>query len=73
MDMTPLQRRRWTDEDVTKLRSMAQKYPSARIACELGRETSAIRAKAHKLDISLRMDRHQRRTIDLGATELDLT
>jgi hypothetical protein len=71
--MTQLQRRRWTDEDVTKLKNMAQKYPSARIASELGRAISAIRTKAHGLDISLRMDRRQRRTIDLGATGLDLT
>jgi hypothetical protein len=69
--MTQLQRRRWTDADAAKLRSMAQKYPSDRIASELGRATSA--SKAHKLDISLRMDRRQRRTIDPGATGLDLT
>jgi hypothetical protein len=36
MDMTQM-RRPWTDEEVAKLMSMAQKYPSAQIASETGR------------------------------------
>ena len=67
MDMTRL--RRWTDEDVAMLRSMAQKYPSAQIASELGRAVSAVRVKAHELDISLRMDRGQRQTIGAAVAE----
>jgi hypothetical protein len=66
MPMTQI-RRRWTDQDVAKLKSMAQKYPSAQIASEIGRGMSSIRTKAHELAISLRMDRRQRQTIDPGA------
>jgi hypothetical protein len=64
-------RRPWTYEDVTKLLSMAQKYPSAQIASEIGRPVSSVGTKAHELSISLRMDRHQRQTIDSGASSLD--
>jgi hypothetical protein len=46
------QRRRWTDQDVTKLMSMAQKYPSAQIASEIGRPINSVRSKAHELAIS---------------------
>jgi hypothetical protein len=65
MDMT-LQRRRWTYEDIAKLLSMAQKYPSAQIASEIGRPVSSVRTKAHELAISLRIDRRHRQTIDPG-------
>jgi hypothetical protein len=37
MDMSQ-QRRRWTDEEVTKLMSMAQKYPSAKSLPKLAEE-----------------------------------
>jgi hypothetical protein len=57
-------RRPWTDEDVAKLKSMAQKYPSAQIASEIGRPIASVRTKARELAISLRMDRGQRQTID---------
>jgi hypothetical protein len=59
MVMTQI-RRPWTVEDVTKLLSMAQKHPSAQIASEIGRPVASVRTKAHKLAISLRMDRRQR-------------
>ena len=61
MHMTQ-QRRRWTYEDVAKLKSMAQKCPSAQIASEIGRPLASVRQKAHDLAISLRMDRRQRKT-----------
>jgi hypothetical protein len=64
MDMTHLQRRRWTDEEVAKLLSMAEKYPSAQIASEIGRPIASVRTKARELSISLRTDRRQRQTID---------
>ena len=70
MPMTQI-RRRWTDQDVAKLKSMAQKYPSAQIASEIGRGMASVRTKAHELAISLRMDRRQRQTIDPGASGLD--
>jgi hypothetical protein len=62
----PRRRRRWTCEDVAKLKSMAQKYPSTQIASEIGRPASSVRTKAQQLGISLRMDRHHRQTIDPG-------
>jgi hypothetical protein len=71
MHMTQI-RRRWTDEDVAKLKSMAKKYPSAQIASEIGRGMPSLRTKAHELAISLRMDRRQQQTIDPGASGLDL-
>jgi hypothetical protein len=50
-------RRPCTYEDVAKLLSMAQKYPSAQIASGIGRPVSSVRTKARELSISLRMDR----------------
>jgi hypothetical protein len=47
-------RKRWTDEDIAKLRSMAGDYPTAQIAQELGRGLSATVMKAHQLQLSLR-------------------
>jgi hypothetical protein len=46
--------RRWTEDDVAKLRTMAKKYPVDQIAHELGRGTPSIYVKAHELGISLR-------------------
>jgi hypothetical protein len=46
--------RRWTEDDIAKLRAMAKKYPIAEIAQELGRQVPAIQTKAHELGISLR-------------------
>jgi hypothetical protein len=56
MDMTQL-RRPWTDEEIAKLKSMAQRYPLTQIASEIGRPIASVRTKAHELHISLRMDR----------------
>jgi hypothetical protein len=69
--------RRWTKDDINKLILMAQKYPTAQIAAELGRGRSATALKAHELKLSLRM-RHKRKGIDEqtcpepGAVGLDL-
>jgi hypothetical protein len=57
-------RRPWTYEEVAKLLSMAEKYPSAQIASEIGRPIASVRTKARELSISLRMDWRQRQTID---------
>jgi hypothetical protein len=43
-----MERKRWTDDDVEKLKGMAQKYPAASIAAELGRGLSATMVKAPK-------------------------
>jgi hypothetical protein len=56
-------RRPWTWEEVEKLLNMAQKYPTAQIASEIGRPIPSVRTKAHELAISLRMDRDQRQDL----------
>jgi hypothetical protein len=60
MDMTQ-PRRQWTDEEVVKLMNMAQKFPPAQIASEIGRAVASVHTKARQLAISLRMDRLQPR------------
>jgi hypothetical protein len=67
--MTQL-RRRWTAEEVDKLRSMARKYPPAQIATEIGRPLGSVKTKASDLDISLRTSRRQRPTVDPGTREM---
>ena len=47
--------KRWTPDEISKLKSMAQKYPAAKIAEELGRGLSATVVKAHELKLSLRV------------------
>jgi hypothetical protein len=44
---------KWTSDEIAKLKAMAQKYPAAKIAAELGRGLPATRVKAHQLRISL--------------------
>ena len=46
--------KRWTPEEISKLKNMAQKYPAAKIAEELGRGVAATMVKAHELKVSLR-------------------
>ena len=46
--------RRWTSDDIGKLKEMAGKQSREKIAAELGRGPSAIAVKAHQLRISLR-------------------
>jgi hypothetical protein len=58
MDMTQM-RRPWTYEELAKLLSMAEKYPSAQIASEIGRPKASVHTKARELSISLRIDRRQ--------------
>ncbi len=57
-------RRRWTPDEISKLKSMAQKHPAAKIAEELGRGVSATFVKAHELKVSLR---YRKRTADTAA------
>jgi uncharacterized iron-regulated protein len=56
-------RRPWKWDEVEKLLNMAQKYPTTQIAAEIGRPITSVRAKAHELAISLRMDRDQRQDL----------
>lgn len=46
---------RWTEDDIAKLRGMAQKYPVERIAKELERSVTSTRVRARVLRLSLRM------------------
>ena len=50
-----MERRRWTENDIAKLREMARKKPLPQIASDLGRGVSAVAMKAHELNLSLRM------------------
>ena len=54
--------RRWSDDDIAKLKSMAQKYPAAAIAAQLDRSTAATIVKAHELNLSLRVRPEKRTT-----------
>jgi hypothetical protein len=47
--------RRWTADDVAKLKNLAQKHRAAEIAAQLGRSQSATAVKAHQLGLSLRV------------------
>jgi hypothetical protein len=63
--------RRWSSDDIGKLKAMAGKYPREKIAAELERGPSAIAVKAHQLRISLRwkgLSDHSARTPGSGNT-----
>jgi hypothetical protein len=47
--------RRWTENDIAKLKAMAGKKPVAIIAAELGRTVGTTRVRAHDLGLSLRI------------------
>jgi bifunctional pyridoxal-dependent enzyme with beta-cystathionase and maltose regulon repressor activities len=47
--------RRWTGDEIAKLRNLAQRHPRAVIAAKLGRSVAATTLKAHELKLSLRM------------------
>ncbi len=47
--------RKWSEEDIAKLNSLARRYPTAQIAAALGRGISSTVMKAYELRISLRM------------------
>ena len=65
--------RRWTANDVARLKAMAKKYPTTQIAAQLGRGYPARVMKAHELNVSLRMPRTSPSTgEDSGAAGFDL-
>ena len=68
-------RRRWSEIDVAKLRSLATQKPAAQIAAELGRGLPATVMKAHELRISLRLKPKSgsRKLADLGPVRSRLT
>ena len=47
--------RRWSSDDIEKLKSMAGKYSRQKIAAELERGPTAVAVKAHQLRISLQL------------------
>jgi hypothetical protein len=51
--MTDL-RRAWTEDDITRLKSMAGKIPAKEVAAALGRSGGATAVAASKLKLSLR-------------------
>jgi len=53
--MRPEIHKRWTGEDIAKLKSLAQKQRLSVIAAELGRSRGATAVKAHQLRVSLKM------------------
>jgi hypothetical protein len=68
-----LEERRWNTDDIAKLKSMAQKFPAAAIAVELGRSTTATVVKAHELKLSLRVLPKKRGWVsEPGPSGLDL-
>jgi hypothetical protein len=76
--MSERYRKPWTYEDISKLKSMAQRFPTAQIAQELGRGISATIMKAHELQLSLRMkakkgSRDDVRSLDPGSAGMDLS
>ncbi|MFK4657161.1 hypothetical protein [Bradyrhizobium japonicum] len=49
--------RRWSEEDISKLKSLAGKMPVGQIAAKLSRTEGAVMVEASKLKLSLRVDR----------------
>ena len=60
--------RRWTDNDIGKLKSLAGKLPVRDIAAELGRSFGATTLEAHKLGLSLRRFRSAQPRHDVSAS-----
>ncbi len=60
-------RRRWTADDVTKLRQLAGKHPRNAVAAQLGRGPSALAVKAHQLKVSLKVVRNHEAPTFSGA------
>ena len=60
--------RAWTEDDIAKLKAMAGRVPSERIAAELGRSDGAVAVEACKLRVSLRTRPRGPRAKAEGAT-----
>jgi hypothetical protein len=58
---------RWQDDEVTKLKSLAQKYSTATIATQLSRSAAAVVSKAQQLNISLKIPRQERKSLGKNA------
>jgi hypothetical protein len=65
--------RRWSEDDITKLKNLAQNRPTAAIAAQLGRSTAATIVKAHELKLSLRVrPKNRYAEIEPGPSGFDL-
>jgi len=68
--------RRWSGGDILKLEMLAQKYPTATIAQQLGKESRSLAVKAYELKLSLKLKRptsgHRPPGGDLGPAGFDL-
>ena len=61
--------RRWTADDIAKLKNMAQKEQCANIAAQLGRSAGATAVKAHQLGISLKVSRQGDEAAEVAGTD----
>jgi hypothetical protein len=61
--------KRWTADDIAKLKNMAQKHRSAEIASQLGRSTGATILQAHKMKLSLRLRRPKEEESSLSGAD----
>ena len=61
-------KKKWTDAEVVKLRSMVGKHSQDQIAQELGRPRGSVATKAHELNLSLVFHRRRQNpaTMDPG-------
>jgi hypothetical protein len=62
-----MRKRKWTDYDISKLKSLASKLPVRDIAAELGRSPGAIILKSHQLRLSLRCPRAEQHAAEVPA------
>jgi len=65
-----MQKRGWTEYDISKLKSLASKLPVRDIAAELGRSPGATVLKAHQLRLSLRCPRAEQRAGEVSDTAI---
>ena len=61
--------RRWSADDIAKLKNMAQKERCANVAAQLGRSVGATAVKAHELGISLKVPRQGGPAAEEAATD----
>ena len=68
-------KKRWTDAEVEKLRSMVGKHSQDQIAQELGRPRGSVSTKASELNLSLVFHRRRQKpaSMDPGPAGMDLT
>jgi hypothetical protein len=63
--------KRWSTQDIERLRSLAQKRRAVDIAAELGRTRGSLAVKAHQLGISLRVAQKDTPLQSTGAEHRD--